>query len=247
MQNLECHSMGENTSEVVCTGDSGEQIEHCNETHKNGLSFILSKLQICRLITRWLQIKSLTFCIRWIGYFWISSKTLRGNIAARVDHSFIIVLGIVHGCLNCSGHLGICTRYFAASLVAVTLNYRSVTNTIYMYLLITFIYFFSFLQPTTKLGQGYVFTRVCDSVHRGIGLCPAGGVSVWGSLCHGDPPTVMSGRYASYWNAFLLLNTNISTDKLLLCLTFLKYKVNIDMLMTCELLGNNLTLWHLYI
>ena len=50
MQNLECHSMGENTSEVVCTGDSGEQIEHCNENHKNGLSFILSKLQICRLI-----------------------------------------------------------------------------------------------------------------------------------------------------------------------------------------------------
>ena len=29
MQNLQCHSMGENTSEVVCTGDSGEQIEHC--------------------------------------------------------------------------------------------------------------------------------------------------------------------------------------------------------------------------
>ena len=24
-----------------------------------------------------------------------------------------------------------------------------------------------FLPPATKLGQGYVFTRVCDSVHRG--------------------------------------------------------------------------------
>ena len=24
------------------------------------------------------------------------------------------------------------------------------------------------LPPTTKLGQGYVFTRVCDSVHRGV-------------------------------------------------------------------------------
>ena len=26
---------------------------------------------------------------------------------------------------------------------------------------------FSFLPPATKLGQGYVLTRVCDSVHRG--------------------------------------------------------------------------------
>ena len=116
---------------------------------------------------------------------------MRGNIAVRVGHSFIIVLGIAHGCLKGSGHLGICTRYFAASLVAVTLNYRSVTNTIYMYLLITFIYFFSFLPPTTKLGQGYVFTRVCDSVHRGEsvsvlrgGLCP-GGLSL-GGLCLGE-------------------------------------------------------------
>ena len=25
-----------------------------------------------------------------------------------------------------------------------------------------------FLPPATKLGQGYVFTRVCDSVHRGV-------------------------------------------------------------------------------
>ena len=24
------------------------------------------------------------------------------------------------------------------------------------------------LPPATKLGQGYVFTRVCDSVHRGV-------------------------------------------------------------------------------
>ena len=26
-----------------------------------------------------------------------------------------------------------------------------------------------FLPPETKLGQGYVFTRICDSVHRGGG------------------------------------------------------------------------------
>ena len=34
-----------------------------------------------------------------------------------------------------------------------------------------------FLPPATKLGQGYVFTRVCDSVHRGdVPACIAGGI-----------------------------------------------------------------------
>ena len=33
-------------------------------------------------------------------------------------------------------------------------------------------------------------------------LCPGGSLSGRG-LCHGDPPMVTSGRYASYWNAFL--------------------------------------------
>ena len=37
-----------------------------------------------------------------------------------------------------------------------------------------------FLPPATKLGQGYIFTGVCDSVHRGVsasvhaGIPPAG-------------------------------------------------------------------------
>ena len=50
-----------------------------------------------------------------------------------------------------------------------------------------------FLLPTTKLQLGNVFTRVCDSVHRGVctGGSLSGGslsgvsvhwVSVWGSL-----------------------------------------------------------------
>ena len=52
-----------------------------------------------------------------------------------------------------------------------------------------------------------VFGGLCPG-----GLCPGGvsvqgglclGVSVLGGLCHGDPRTVMSGWYASYWNAFL--------------------------------------------
>ena len=76
------------------------------------------------------------------------------------------------------------------------------------------------LPPATKLGQGYVFTRVCDSVHGGGGSA---------SVHAGIPPPrsrpppeqtppleqtapvssacweiwATSGRYASYWNAFL--------------------------------------------
>ena len=36
------------------------------------------------------------------------------------------------------------------------------------------------------------------------GLCPGGSLS-GGSLPERDPPTVTSGRYASYWNAFVFL------------------------------------------
>ena len=36
------------------------------------------------------------------------------------------------------------------------------------------------------------------------GLCPEGSLS-WGDLCHGDPRMVTSGRYPSYWNAFVLI------------------------------------------
>ena len=35
------------------------------------------------------------------------------------------------------------------------------------------VFFFFFLPPATKLGQGYVFTRVCDSVHGGGGCYPS--------------------------------------------------------------------------
>ena len=53
------------------------------------------------------------------------------------------------------------------------------------------------------------------SLSRGA-LCPGGGgvsVQVWrGVLCQGDSPcTIQSGRYASYWNAFLL---NMQMQKL---------------------------------
>ena len=47
--------------------------------------------------------------------------------------------------------------------VSEQLNYISL-----FYFLLPFIFRHRlYLPPATKLGQGYVFTRVCDSVHRG--------------------------------------------------------------------------------
>ena len=65
------------------------------------------------------------------------------------------------------------------------------------------------------LQQGYVFARVCHSVHRGVsgrhthrqipflGRPPCSGTPLWADTpppCDGH----CSGRYTSYWNAFLL-------------------------------------------
>ena len=42
---------------------------------------------------------------------------------------------------------------------------------------------FTYLPPATKLGQGYIFTGVCDSVHRGVCSREGGvGVSALGGL-----------------------------------------------------------------
>ena len=90
------------------------------------------------------------------------------------------------------------------------------------------------LPPATKLGQGYVFTRVCDSVHKGVlpqcmlRYTPPGADAPPGTDTHPweqTPPgadtcpqqtphpsgssacweiRATSGRYASYWNAYLL-------------------------------------------
>ena len=48
-----------------------------------------------------------------------------------------------------------------------------------------------YYRPQRRLGQGYVFTRVCDSVHRGGVVIPAriaGGIpaclaGLWGWYC----------------------------------------------------------------
>ena len=72
-----------------------------------------------------------------------------------------------------------------------------------------------FYGPQRSCGQGYVFTRVCDSVHRGgiSGQTPPQDQADHPPPQQGDPPRVadcsirsMSDRYASYWNAFLFLH-----------------------------------------
>ena len=88
------------------------------------------------------------------------------------------------------------------------------------------------LPPATKLRQGYIFTAVCGGVHARGEACMAGGYAWPGGMhgggmhgqgacvaggggmhyMHPPPPgryygygiRSMSGRYASYWNAFLL-------------------------------------------
>ena len=62
-----------------------------------------------------------------------------------------------------------------------------------------------YLPPATKLGQGYIFIGVSDSVHGGRGgVRGQGGVRGRGDVC-GRGIRSMSGRHASYWNAFLLV------------------------------------------
>ena len=71
-----------------------------------------------------------------------------------------------------------------------------------------------------SLGQGYNFTPVCHSVHGGGGVrgCSGGVRGCSGGACMVAPGggggmcgirrdteiRSMSGRYTSYWNAFLL-------------------------------------------
>ena len=94
---------------------------------------------------------------------------------------------------------------------------------------IRFILFcFSLITAATKLRQGNIFTSVCHSVHGGggrsaplhAGIYPTGPKQTFPPGPKTDPPgpkeippgpkadtpgaRSMSGRYASYWNAFLL-------------------------------------------
>ena len=90
--------------------------------------------------------------------------------------------------------------------------------------------------------QGGSLSRVVSIQGGGLclgGLCPGGslsrGVSVQGD-CQGDPPdrappphTVTSGRYASYWNAFLFIINN----------SFFLFVLNC----TCMVTETNWTIW----
>ena len=76
------------------------------------------------------------------------------------------------------------------------------------------------LLPATKLGQGYIFTGVCDSVQTSGGAGGSASVHAGIPPCQRPrppslarrPPCALhaapeirstSGRYASYWNAIL--------------------------------------------
>ena len=50
-----------------------------------------------------------------------------------------------------------------------------------------------FLPPATKLGQCYIFTGVCDSVHRGW-ACMARGEHVWWGGMHGRRACMAGGH-----------------------------------------------------
>ena len=71
-----------------------------------------------------------------------------------------------------------------------------------------------FLPPAKKLGQGNIFSSVCQE------LCPRGGGSIWAGTPPGQvhPPWSMSGRYSSYWNAFLLVRCLQGTSRWKRCI-----------------------------
>ena len=102
-------------------------------------------------------------------------------------------------------------------------------------------------RPQTKLREGYVFTCVCDFVHRGVvsqhalqGSRPKPREEVEGSggclqahtrrgvSLHALRQTLLAdgyccGRYASYWNTYLLLISYYwhNITKQLICLTYI--------------------------
>ena len=65
-------------------------------------------------------------------------------------------------------------------------------------------------RPQRSWGKA-VFTHVCNSVNGGEGACVVARGHAWllgggGGACVGyDEIRLMSGRYASYWNAFLYI------------------------------------------
>ena len=57
------------------------------------------------------------------------------------------------------------------------------------------------LPPATKLGQGYIFTGICDSVHGGVAGClvPGGAWSRGDLLPGGTAPGGVAGPAGGAW------------------------------------------------
>ena len=90
----------------------------------------------------------------------------------------------------------------------------------------------NFYRPQWSCGQGYVFTRICDSVHRGVSASVHAGIPPpmrrppprgvpQRTPPRSRPPSPreadssirsMSDRYASYWNAFLSVTCMPTTN-----------------------------------
>ena len=70
------------------------------------------------------------------------------------------------------------------------------------------------LPPATKLGQGYIFTGVCDSVHRGVSASVYAGIPGLGGLLQGGllPGGTWSGGVCSggAWSRGCLLGGCLS-------------------------------------
>ena len=79
------------------------------------------------------------------------------------------------------------------------------------------------LPSANEVAESYVFTPVCHSVHRRGSASGSGSVNTPLPPTHtptpldtpspGHTPTQStSGRYASYWNAFLLVSVSVSVS-----------------------------------
>ena len=89
------------------------------------------------------------------------------------------------------------------------------------------------LPPATKLGQGYVFTRVCDSVHRGVSASVHAGIHLPGAdfppgadTTPGPDPLQIHLRAVADL-AFLYLITNANFC-LVICLFLLDGVLHVD-------------------
>ena len=72
----------------------------------------------------------------------------------------------------------------------------------------------SFYRPKRSFGQGNVFTSVChEFCSQGGGIFWGGDIFSGGYFFGGGEIRSTFGRYASYWNAFLLKKMFFYTDQ----------------------------------